>query len=69
MIIRSKGMFFAGCFKYDSGFVIDREVNSKECFADPDKFAKFVEANSDSQVNKATSKGASPKFSSKMFFN
>lgn len=69
MIIRAKGMFFAGCFKYDSGFVIDREVNTKECFADPDKFAKFVEANSDSQVNKATSKGESPKFSARMFFN
>jgi len=69
MIIRSKGMFFAGCFKYNSEFKIDREVNVKECFADPDEFAKFVENNSDSQVNKATSKGASPKFSSKMFFN
>lgn len=76
LIVRSKGLFFAGLFKYDEDFEIDRDINAKECFTDPAEFAAFVEKNTNSKLNSAsidktdkTMPKVTPKFSSKVFFN
>jgi hypothetical protein len=74
LIVRSKGLFFAGLFKYDEDFEIDMNINAKECFTDPKEFAEFVEKRTDSRLRKASMDKVepdkvTPKFSSRVFFN